>query len=157
LAEAERFVCRQINDCAEAGIHVRFVLDSELTPVVLDIHRTDSSAKLYVVLGFAGTRHEVDWQLGQARKLGFENETSLDYETQFWSDATPVNHLSVLPSRITDVIRDLGPRPFVARAGNGVIYFRGGAIPMKKNLPIDLMRRLKSTYDPKNILPELTV
>ena len=100
-------------------------------------------------------REEVEWQLNVARGLGFEADAALDYEKHFWSEPAPVHRLSVLPSRLTEAISELGSRPFVARAGNGVIYFRGVAVGQKDKLPVELMRRLKSAYDPKNILPEL--
>jgi FAD/FMN-containing dehydrogenase len=49
----------------------------------------------------------------------------------------------------------LGQAPFVARAGNGVIYHREASKPPKGELPVKLMRRLKDAFDPKRILPEL--
>jgi glycolate oxidase FAD binding subunit len=168
----ERFVGRQLAEIAEAKAVIRAVLDSDLTPVVLDAHRLagkvdslalrgesitgrSATSAAFIVLGFAGTRAEVEWQLGVARALGVETETDLDYETAFWSDSAPVNRLSVLPSRLTQTIDDLGPRPFIARAGNGVIYFRGEMIPLKSNPPRELPGQLKNAYDPKNILPDL--
>ena len=174
LPEAERLVGRQIRDLAEAKTLRHAVLDSELTPVIFDAHRlsgkveslaprgefvTDTarraSGSTWIVLGFAGTREEVEWQLTTARALGFVTDASLEYETQFWSDPAPVNRLSVLPSRLTEAIAELGSQPFVARAGNGAIYFRGAPVGRKSQLPTELMRRLKSAYDPNNLLPEL--
>jgi FAD/FMN-containing dehydrogenase len=151
----ERFVCRAINDLGEAKAAIRAMLDSALTPVILDASNAAQGSALAIVLGFAGTRAEVDWQLGLARALGFERETNLDYEMHFWDDAVPVNRLSILPSRLTEAIADLGSRPFVARAGNGAVYYRGERIPQKAELPLELARRIKTAYDPKNILPEL--
>jgi FAD/FMN-containing dehydrogenase len=168
LPAVERFVGTQLAGIAEVKPAIRAVLDSELTPVVLDAHRLEGTqsksersadslvrAPISIVLGFAGTREEVDWQLAVARSLGFETETGLDYEAHFWNDSAPVSRLSVLPSRLAETIDDLGRRPFIARAGNGVIYFRGDMIPLKNNPLLELMRRLKNAYDPKNILPDL--
>ncbi len=156
LPEMERFVCRPTADLAEAKTALRTVLDSELTPVILDAYRAGDTTACFLSLGFAGTREEVDWQLGVARTLGFEQETNLDYEKQFWDRTAPAHRISILPSRLTETITDLGPRPFVARAGNGVIYYRSDAVAQKSNLPTELMLQLKRAYDPKNILPELT-
>jgi FAD/FMN-containing dehydrogenase len=153
--EIERFVSTQVA-LSEVKEGLRTVLDSDLTPVVLDLHRPGNPAAISVVLGFAGTRAEVEWQLGVANTLGFSTEASLEYETQFWSDPAPVNRISVLPSCVTEVVAQLSTVPFVARAGNGVIYCRGGTVPAKNNLPVELMRRVKTAYDPKNILPEYT-
>jgi hypothetical protein len=97
----------------------------------------------------------VEWQLALARTLGFATTCSTDYEIRFWNDAVPPNRLSVLPSRLGETIARLGPRPFVARAGNGVIYFHGEApADEQQNLPTELMRRVKMAYDPKHLLPE---
>ena len=176
VPEVECFVCRHAANVNEAKEILRAVIDSELTPVVLDAHRLtnevenlalrgasvpnsarSASGATLIVLGLAGTRAEVDWQLSLARKLGFETETTLDYEKDFWSNATSPHHISVLSSRLMETIEELGPRRFVARAGNGVVYFRGEPMPGSDNLPSELMRRIKSAYDPKHILPELTL
>jgi FAD/FMN-containing dehydrogenase len=157
LPEGERFVGARVDVIAKAHDLLRAVLDSDLTPTVLDLHRGNVASEFSIVVGFAGTRAEVEWQLAVAQQLGFTTPASLDYETQFWSDSTRFNRLSVLPSRVVESISELGSRPFVARAGNGVIYFRGEAVGRKNQLPAELMRRIKSAYDPKNILPELTL
>ena len=149
--ELERIVGLRASDLAEAQAVLRAVLDSPLTPVILDAHRsTDSAvcAPIEIILGCAGTREEVEWQLNTARTLGFESDATLEYETQFWSEPAPVHRLSVLPSRLTEAIAEVGSRPFVAREGNGVIYFRGDAVARKEQLPVELMHRLKHAYDP---------
>ena len=46
---------------------------------------------------------------------------------------------------------------FVARAGNGVIYHRGDLACEKGELPQKLMQRVKETFDPKRILPDIPV
>lgn len=170
LPEMERLVGQRAPALATAKSILRAVLDSELTPVILDLHRLPTLAESFpsrgesgasptqatsIALGLAGTRAEVDWQLAVARSLGFEAETTLDYETRFWIEPGTAHQISVLPSRLTETIADLGSRPFVARAGNGVIYYRGEALPKTQELPVALMKRIKAAYDPKNILPEL--
>lgn len=158
LPERETMVCTRVA-VADARNVLRAVLDSDLTPVILDAYRApnaDTNA-VAILLGFAGTLEEVEWQVGVARTLGFETLATLDYETQFWADPGTANRISVLPSRVTETIAELGSRPFVARAGNGVIYYRGEAVPRKHEPPVALMQRIKMAYDPKNILPELSL
>jgi hypothetical protein len=111
-----------------------------------------------VIVGLAGTQEEVEWQLGLARSLGFGRRATLDYEGEFWKAGHEPHRVSVLPSRVPETLTLLGSRPFVARAGNGVIYFRGEPIASKHApMPGELMRRVKATYDPKQILPEFTL
>ena len=153
LPEVERIVGRPVESLDEMKESLRAVLSSELTPVILDAQR---SADLQIVMGFAGTREEVEWQLALAAKLGFSTEASLAHQTNFWNDTTPAHRLSVLPSRLTEAITTLGERPFVARAGNGTIYYRGERVGAKAPLPSELMRRVKAAYDPKNLLPEFS-
>jgi hypothetical protein len=133
---------------------LRAVRDSDLTPVILDLW-PEHAPNLSVVLGLAGTRAEVDWQLDLAKRIGFAREGNLDYEQEFWKDSTPVNRISVLPSCVVEAATALGSVPFVARAGNGAIYFRGAKPAENVSLPVTLMRRVKGTFDPNNILPEL--
>jgi FAD/FMN-containing dehydrogenase len=154
LPETERFVSAQL---ALDGSHkmLRATFDSELTPVVLDMFRMGEMPAVSIVVGFAGTQTEVDWQLGKARSLGLLSDATLAYATQFWDNPAPVNRISILPSRLVEAVASLGAVPFVARAGNGVIYHRSNRTPEKSVAPTELMRRLKAAYDPKNILPEL--
>ena len=99
------------------------ILESELSPIVLDL--TPSN----LIIGFAGTREEVDWQTNIAKSFGIVESTSLDYEREFWSRTPAPSKLSVLPSRLVETIKTLGTDSFVARAGNGVVYYRGGTPP----------------------------
>jgi FAD/FMN-containing dehydrogenase len=141
---------------AQTGEILRAVRESDATPVIVDLHRSPQRTGLSIVLGLAGTRAEVDWQLGVARGLGFTQGATLEYERAFWSGSAPVNHLSVLPARVVERVHELRDAPFVARAGNGVIYFRGPKHVNRSNLPLNLMQRVKDTFDPKNVLPEFT-
>ena len=171
LPEVERIVGRTMNDLAEVKATLHAVRESELTPVIFDVQRgqveslalrgeSDSarsaSGATFVTIGFAGTREEVEWQLALAAKLGFHAEASLDPEAEFWRDTTPAHRLAVLPSRLTESLALLDGRPFVARAGNGTIFYRGEAVGAKSPLPLELMRRVKAAYDPNNLLPEFS-
>ena len=158
--EAEQFVQARCESLDEAARLIGLALDSELAPVVLDLHNlsvphSQSSTGFTLVLGFAGTREEVEWQLATSRELGVGEPSSLAYDKIFWDDGSPAQRLSCLPSRLADELRRLGQASFVARAGNGVIYHHEPSKPPKADLPVKLMRRLKDAFDPKRILPEL--
>lgn len=159
LPEKEVFVGMPCASFENAERAIEAVVESELTPTVFDLHRAPqatASGTLMVVLGFAGTRDEVDWQAGLAAALGIKEPTTLDYESQFWSMAgrTP-GPVSVLPSRLIETVRLLGQEPFVARVGNGVIYHRGKLVSKNPGPPLKLIRRVKAAFDAKNILPEI--
>ena len=155
--EAEHFVsarCPSLDDCRRV---IDSVLESELTPSVLDCHNlgTDPEGAI-IVLGFSGTYAEVDWQLSRSAPLGFAESCMLDHERVFWDQALPAApRLSVLPSRVTEAIRELGGAQFVARAGSGVIYHRGVPPSPASSVPVELMRRVKDIFDPNHILPDL--
>ena len=154
LPEKEQFVQAGRNTLQAADKLIENVLQSEFTPVILDLHNLNADNSFTVVLGFAGTGEEVDWQLERAAELGCTEASSLGHEKKFWSDNSPAQRISVLPSKMLDALCEL-KTPFVARAGNGVIYHRGPATPRKDELPLELMRRVKDAYDPKHLLPDL--
>ena len=157
LLETEHFIrtrCPSLEDCRQV---IDSVAESELTPSVLDAHNLGADrGGTFIVLGFSGTYEEVDWQLARAASLGFGESCTLDHERAFWEEApASVRRLSVLPSRLVDAIRELGGGPFVARAGNGVIYHRDVPASVRPDLPAKLSRRVKDIFDPNHILPEL--
>jgi FAD/FMN-containing dehydrogenase len=159
LPEAEDFIQARCESLDNAARLIGLALDSELAPAVLDLHNlsvpdSPSSTGFTLVLGFAGTREEVEWQITRARELGVGEPSSLGYDKLFWSHNSPAQRLSCLPSRLGDELRRLGKAPFVARAGNGLIYHREPTKAPKGDLPVKLMRRLKDAFDPKRILPE---
>jgi FAD/FMN-containing dehydrogenase len=162
LPEAEQFVRARCGSLEEAGALMESIFESEITPVALDLHDLPSlpaqRAPLFsLVAGFAGTVEEVEWQRARAAELGLNEATTLDHEKQFWKGDSPPRRVSVAPSKVIETIRVLGEVPFVARAGNGVVYYRGGPPPAKDPLPVSLMQRLKSEFDPRHILPELAL
>lgn len=157
LPDTEHFVTRRCDSTTEARRSLDAVLDSSLVPSVLDLHNVGcDEGGLEVVLGFSGAYEDVDCQLAHAAKLGFNESTTLDYERVFWNrSSTTVQKRSVLPSRVTEVIDELGAAEFVARAGNGVVYHRGPATAPVANSTGALARRLKETFDPLGILPPM--
>ncbi|MBK7999404.1 MAG: FAD-binding oxidoreductase [Verrucomicrobia bacterium] len=158
LPETEHFVARRCDSVAEARRIIDDVLDSPLTPSVLDLHNVGCEpGDFQVVAGFSGAYEDVDWQLAQASGLGFIESTTLDYERVFWNQpAATVQRHSVLPSRVTEVIGELGGMEFVARAGNGIVYHRGSTSTPAASSIGALARRLKETFDPNGVLPSIT-
>ncbi|MBI5775027.1 MAG: FAD-binding oxidoreductase [Verrucomicrobia bacterium] len=173
LPEKEEFVAARCESLAQAETLMESVLNSPVTPVVFDAHRGGATllspssihsdqrgdksvaAPFTLVLAFAGSRKEVEWQLGEARRLGFTEAMKLDYEKDFWAESEKPQRISVLPSRVCETLGALGNAPFVARAGNGLIWHRGAAIA-KGELPnAKLTQRVKDAFDPKHIFPEL--
>ena len=176
LPEAERFVQVTCGSLAEAGRIIEAVIESPLTPRVLDLQRDNG---LRVVLGFAGTADEIHWLLAEAAKLGVQDAADLRYDDEFRSQAQ-VQQISVLPSRLIETLERLQPAKIVSRAGNGVIYYPAAA-PSPDRITLEgrvstsphsallsegrvttspahaqeLMRRIKNTFDPKQVLPLL--
>jgi glycolate oxidase FAD binding subunit len=153
--EAEQFMQKPCATLADAGAAINAVLDSPLTPTVLDLHCVNTNP-LFLVLGFDGSREEVDWQLTKARELGFVEPGNLEYEKKFWAtQPDSIRKLSVLPSKLIETIEQSGGGRFVARAGNGILYHDGQPQRRDNNLPVHLWQRAKAAFDPKNILAAL--
>jgi glycolate oxidase FAD binding subunit len=159
LPELEQFVETSCESLEKAGVLLESIMESEVTPVALELHNISegSAPNLALVAGFAGTREEVEWQLEKAAVLGVSEPSSLDHEAKFWSEGTTTHRLSVLPSNLIEALAGLRNEPFVARAGNGIVYYRGEKRPGAEKLPMELMRRVKDVYDPRHIFPELAL
>ncbi len=154
--EVEHTVQQDCASLAQAGALLERILASELTPVVLDLHRPEQPRASRLTLTFSGAREDVDAQLARARELGFTATGSLDFDAAFHAPGLPKpRHASVLPSRLVQTLESLAPESFVARAGNGVIHYRGGGDAPRPELPNALLRRIKNTFDPKSILPDM--
>ena len=156
LPEAEHTVQQDCATLAEAGALLERVLASELTPVVMDLHRPRKADASRLTLNFSGAREDVEAQLDSAVDFGFIMAGTLDYDMEYHPESQPTpKRTSVLPSRLVQALESLAPESFVARAGNGVIHYRGGGDAPRADLPQALLRRIKSTFDPKGILPDM--
>ncbi len=158
LPAREAFVESRCESAEAGAARLDAILDSELTPSVVDLHNFGSSNFFpwRLVIGFAGAGEEVDWQLGKAQEMGFDDPSSLDYERQFWNVRLQKEprKVSVPPSKLIEAARQLHGA-FVARAGNGILYHRGEIPALKNEAPLQLTRRLKQSFDPRDILPGL--
>ncbi|MSU63451.1 MAG: FAD-binding oxidoreductase [Pedosphaera sp.] len=162
LPERETFVRRGFASLREAVEAAGTLREINLNFVALDLHniRTAPHAAaepFTLVLGFAGANEDVAFGLDRAGELGFVEPGDLSYEHAFHAatGAEPLHKLSILPSRLGEALQPLDGVQFVARAGNGIIYYRGGPKPPKQDLPRHLFERVKQTFDPKRVLPDL--
>jgi len=151
--ESDLFLTRASAQLDDLAPLLQQVNQSPLTPVILDLH--GSRAGHAFVLGLAGPREDVEWQREQARAFGVTESAALDYDEAFRRTSEAFQVVSVLPSKVIETIKSLGAQSYVARAGNGLIYFREGRPQPRPELPLKLMRRIKEMYDPKGILPDL--
>ena len=153
LPEAERFLQKQCASLAEAGALLQSILNSPMQPVVLDLHNQTGS--FTAVAGFDGAAEDVDAQSAEAARLGLNEPAGMSHERSFRASAgEPVRKISVLPSRLIETLKTFGGKPFVARAANGVIYSRSASPAPSSSAPRELIARVKSAFDPKNIFPQ---
>jgi hypothetical protein len=100
---------------------------------------------------------EVQRQVELARSLGFATETSLAYDADFARSSPAMRRTSVLPSRLGETLAALPESRFVARAGNGILYYDGEVSPATPAPTSSgpLASRLKKAFDPNGVFPEL--
>jgi FAD/FMN-containing dehydrogenase len=154
LPAEELFLGHSFATAMAAAAAVQQILESDLTPVVLDLH-SSNLPQCSAVLGFAGTTEVVTWQRKKAEAFGFSTSIDLGHEVRFWGNNEPAQRSSVLPSQIGREIEARTPREFVARAGNGMMFYRGGSAPQTSMPASALNQKLKQTFDPGMILPPL--
>lgn len=174
IPETERAFKKNCASITDAQKLVDSVLNSPITPVVLDwlvvpasagssserisssdVQPAKAGTTNVVVLGLDGTRDEVEWQTARAAELGLTETATLEYDKQFHQQPG-AKKLSVLPTKLAEAIKLIGNNPFVARAGNGVIYYRGNEVSWPTApTPKHLQQRVKDTFDPNHILPDL--
>ena len=153
--EAESFGEVRFQSLEDAERKLAGVMESSLTPVVLDLHNVPDAGEgkgFWGVIGFAGAREDVEEQIAEAALLGFSQQKDLGHELRFWNaaPAAEVQTISVLPSTLTARIRELAPEQFVARAASGVLHYLG-APPPKEMLPAPILNeRVKKAFDPDN-------
>lgn len=145
VPEAEAFMqlrCASLRDAEELAERA-----AEIETVILDLHNING--ELTLVLGVAGTREDVAAQIERARVIGFQENGNIEYNVALKEKA------SVLPSEIFRLIEQLRGERFIARLGNGIVYYEGPALTVDgAAVARELMRRVKEAYDPKQVLPE---
>lgn len=157
LAERAVVVLRKCSNTGQAAELTEQLVAGEVCPVILDWFRVEDGSNVTLCTAFAGTSAEVDWQLNEIGDLGFEEAEDAGYERAFFADRSqPAVKSTVKPSGLRNLVDELGRGPFVARAGNGVIW-SGRSLGKPTARPLALERRLKETFDPHGLLPELEI
>lgn len=151
LPELEVILAATFDHIAPMTAAARAIIDSPVEPILLDGHNLHE--KFTLVLGIAGAREDVDYQLGIVRAIAGFAESNTIHSDEFARAVRRPARISVRPSEITGALQKLDRRPFVARLGNGVVYYEGEVEerPLSNAL---LMKRVKHTYDPAGIFPE---
>jgi glycolate oxidase FAD binding subunit len=147
LPEMEVCLVKPCDSLDQADALLETIWNSALQPTLLDLYRLDG-APLKLVVGFAGPSTDVEAQSGTVVDLGFATGASLEYDELF--RRTTFNFTSVAPGKLVSTLQALGNEPFVARAGNGVIY-HASANPPGIPLP-NLQKRVKDIFDPDRVL-----
>ena len=153
--EAEKFAQVRLQKLEQVEDMLAGIADSNLTPAVLDVHNVPAAGEppgVWVVIGFAGAREDVEEQIAQAGVFGISKPTDLSHDKRFWGDspAGGVQTISILASRLTKKLASLAPQFFVARAANGIIHYLGEPSAPEKSDSEFLDERVKKIYDPEN-------
>lgn len=153
--EAEKFAQVRLQKLEQVEDMLAGIADSNLTPAVLDVHNVPAAGEppgVWVVIGFAGAREDVEEQIAQAGVFGISKPTDLSHDKRFWGDspAGGVQTVSILASKLTKKLASLAPQFFVARAANGIIHYLGEPHAPEKNDSEFLDERVKKIYDPEN-------
>ena len=147
LPETEVCLVKPCEPLGQADALLETIWNSALQPTLLDLYRLDGEPLKFVV-GFAGPSTDVEAQSDTAVGLGFAAGASMEYDERF--RRTTPNFTSVAPGELVSTLQSLGDEPFVARAGNGVIY-HASAKPPGIPLP-NLQKRVKDIFDPGGAL-----
>ena len=154
LPEAEAHLAKRFDALGQAEECLGHIWNSDLEPNVLDLHRMDDGP-LTMVVSVAGPSADVTAQSDELMALGFEAGATLDYDEEYRSRTNTWK--SVAPGKLIGTLGQLSETDFVARAGNGLIYFEGessGAEERSAEL-VELELRLKQEFDPENKMPKL--
>jgi FAD/FMN-containing dehydrogenase len=150
--ELEVLLEEPFSELSAAGLMVEKLLHSPLQPTILDLASVGESH--VVRLGFDGPREDVAYQLTIAEELGMKSPGSDSSGKEFWQGEPP-SRTSVLPSTLIPTIQRLKPDSYVARATQGILYYRGGLSVPPRVRQVELTKRIKDTYDPRGVLPAL--
>lgn len=156
LPEAEQVLEAACRDFAELEARRKAITSARCDPVAFDAYRLQPNDPLKLVVGFAGTREDVEVQSALARGLAPFKTGTFGYDEDFWSRLGRVDSASVLPSQAVEALEKAKAPEFVARLGNGLLHVRGGTVPAPPPMPVALMNRVKVAYDPAGIFPAYT-
>lgn len=117
----ELVLATETSSTSAAANLVRTILQTPVNPVVLDLVCLDAAAPR-VIVAFAGTPRETEWQRDQIASLANWRTSTLEHDAQFHQRLAgrAPRRQSVLPAKLHETLGSLVP--WIARAGNGVIY-----------------------------------
>lgn len=134
--EAEWFGGADLADWDSVEDLLDRILRAPVQPVVLDV-----VSPRRVVVGVAGSVEEVEWQRGELADLGVRVSVTLGYNRRLPQRA------SVAPSRLVRMLAELNAVEFVARAGSGLVEYRGGReLRMPESAPAWLQARMEQGW-----------
>lgn len=136
--------CASLGEVSELAREVRAL---PFDPVIFDLHQL--SDRPVLVIASAGYREDVEAEASQLDRLGISQPATLDYDGQL----SHPSRVSLLPSESISWIERTQPGRFVARLGNGLIDYEGGQAPPPPDVPLELTRRIKAAFDPRNLFP----
>ncbi len=131
---------------------VRAILKSPINPVALELFPT-ADGMINLIVAFAGTPRETQWQRDQITSLANWQETTLDCDAKFHqrlAGRAPLRR-SVLPERLVEALGTIVP-PWIARAGNGVIYSLPTSERVLEPALHPLHVRIRQLFDPHGVL-----
>ena len=151
LPESEKLFVREFRTLSEADAFIAQILQSPVTPILLDLHNCNDAGSWNIVVGFAGASEDVVWQADILDSIGGFRECDggyIDSAIQRIPEIYRTN--SVLPSQLCAAIASLPKSPILVHAGNGV--FRNGTAGQKSsNTNANLLRRLVQKFDPAGV------
>jgi FAD/FMN-containing dehydrogenase len=150
---AEIALAAKLDSPPNALAIARKILDLPVNPVALDLVKlTHENVRL--IVAFAGTEREVEWQREQISQLTPWQPATLEYEEEFHRllQGKSPRRRSVLPSRLENELSDEIDPPWIARVGNGVIHSMPGNDPESSPPPNPLAERIRKLFDPHGVL-----
>jgi FAD/FMN-containing dehydrogenase len=146
LPECEMILEASFDSADALNSAARAILASEAEPVLFDAHNLQE--RFTLVVGLAGATEDVDYQLKILHAIVSFSPGATRYDDGLRQKT------SVRPSEAASFLKSLGKQRFVARLGNGVIYYEGSGPGARQIQNPDLMKRVKDVYDPQRIFPE---
>lgn len=138
----------------DARILTDEILESPVVPIVLDW--TGNSEGVQVLVGFSGSKQQVEWQLDQLSGGAWKQADAPSYDAAYFGGAGDWrSRRSVLPSRLSEIVDGLAGQEFIVRAGNGLLWSPTFGGPVQREESIELGNRLKQTFDPLGLLPDI--
>lgn len=137
---------------AEATKLAQAILLSPVNPVVLDLVCLETAAPR-LVLAFAGTPRETEWQREQIACLADWQDATLEHDSQFHrllAGRAPMRN-STLPAKLPEALAGVSA-PWLARAGNGVIYSLPTGEPVTAPALHPLHACIRQLFDPHGVL-----